>query len=54
MTQGARPSSRECSRIGQHLAPGLNSQQLLNLSMGQNTPERKDYIMENVAVTVEG
>jgi topoisomerase IV subunit B len=34
-------------------APKVDSQQILSFYMGKNTPERKDYIMENLAVTVE-
>ena len=33
--------------------PKVDSQQILFFYMGQNTPERKDYIMENLVVTVE-
>jgi hypothetical protein len=33
--------------------PKLESQQILSFYMGKNTPERKDYIMENLVVTVE-
>ncbi len=32
---------------------GMNSQQILTFYMGKNTPERKDYIMENLVVPVE-
>jgi hypothetical protein len=31
----------------------VDSQQMLSLLHGQNTPERKDYIMENLVVPVE-
>jgi hypothetical protein len=31
----------------------VDSQQILSFYMGKNTPERKDYIMENLVVTVE-
>src|SRR5215510_9783806 len=34
-------------------APKVDSQQILSFYMGKNTPERKDYIMENLVVTVE-
>jgi len=34
-------------------APKVDSQQILSFCMGKNTPERKDYIMENLMVTVE-
>jgi len=34
-------------------APKADSQQILTFYMGKNTPERKDYIMENLVVTVE-
>ena len=34
-------------------APKSDSQQILSFYMGKNTPERKDYIMENLVVTVE-
>jgi topoisomerase IV subunit B len=34
-------------------APKADSQQILSFYMGKNTPERKDYIMENLVVTVE-
>jgi DNA gyrase subunit B/topoisomerase-4 subunit B len=34
-------------------APKVDSQQILTFYMGKNTPERKDYIMENLVVTVE-
>ena len=33
-------------------APRVDSQQIPSY-MGKNTPERKDYIMENLVVTVE-
>ena len=36
------------SRMG-----GMDSQQILSFYMGKNTPERKDYIMENLEVAVE-
>ena len=31
----------------------MDSAQILSFYMGQNTPERKDYIMENLVVAVE-
>ena len=31
----------------------MDSQQILSFSMGKDTPERKDYIMENLVVPVE-
>jgi DNA gyrase/topoisomerase IV subunit B len=34
-------------------APKVDSQQILSFYMGKNTPERKDYIMENLVVPVE-
>ena len=34
-------------------APRVDSQQILSFYMGKNTPERKDYIMENLVVPVE-
>ena len=34
-------------------APKVDSQQILTFYMGKNTPERKDYIMENLVVAVE-
>ncbi len=34
-------------------APKVDSQQILSFYMGKNTPERKDYIMENLIVTME-
>ena len=34
-------------------APEVDSQQILTFYMGKNTPERKDYIMENLVVPVE-
>ena len=34
-------------------APKHDSQQILGFYMGKNTPERKDYIMENLVVPVE-
>ena len=34
-------------------APKGDSQQILSFYMGKNTPERKDYIMENLVVTLE-
>ena len=34
-------------------APKADSQQILSFYMGKNTPERKDYIMENLVVTME-
>ena len=39
---------------GIHACPGgMDSQQILSFYMGKNTPERKDYIMENLVVPVE-
>ena len=32
---------------------GIDSQQILSFYTGKNTPERKDYIMENLVVPVE-
>ena len=32
---------------------GMDSRQILSFDMGKNTPERKDYIMENLVVPVE-
>ena len=32
---------------------GMDSAQILSFYMGKNTPERKDYIMENLVVAVE-
>ena len=34
-------------------ASKADSQQILSFYMGKNTPERKDYIMENLVVPVE-
>ena len=34
-------------------SPKVDSQQILSFYMGKNTPERKDYIMENLVVPVE-
>ena len=34
-------------------APKVDSAQILSFYMGKNTPERKDYIMENLVVPVE-
>jgi hypothetical protein len=34
-------------------APKVDSQQILAFYMGKNTPERKDYITENLVVTLE-
>ena len=34
-------------------APKLDASNILGFYMGKNTPERKDYIMENLVVTVE-
>jgi topoisomerase-4 subunit B len=34
-------------------APKVDSQQILTFYMGKNTPQRKDYIMENLVVPVE-
>ena len=34
-------------------APKADSPQILSFSMGKNTPERKDYIMENLVVPVK-
>jgi hypothetical protein len=31
----------------------VDNQQILSFDMGKNTPGRKDYIMENLVVTVE-
>ena len=38
---------------GVKYAPKVDSQQILSFYMGKNTPERNDYIMENLVVTVE-
>jgi topoisomerase-4 subunit B len=35
------------------IQPKVDSQQILTFYMGKNTPERKDYIMENLVVAVE-
>ena len=32
---------------------GWTARQILSFYMGKNTPERKDYIMENLVVAVE-
>jgi hypothetical protein len=34
-------------------APRPDTQTILDFYMGKNTPERKDYIMENLVVPVE-
>ncbi|MEO7299766.1 MAG: hypothetical protein ABI042_14460 [Verrucomicrobiota bacterium] len=34
-------------------APKSNVSDILSFYMGKNTPERKDYIMENLVVPVE-
>ena len=34
-------------------APRTDAANILTFYMGKNTPERKDYIMENLVVTVE-
>ncbi|HZO85124.1 MAG TPA: type IIA DNA topoisomerase subunit B, partial [Verrucomicrobiae bacterium] len=34
-------------------APKLEAADILTFYMGKNTPERKDYIMENLVVPVE-
>jgi DNA gyrase/topoisomerase IV subunit B len=34
-------------------APKPDASNILTFYMGKNTPERKDYIMENLVVTVE-
>jgi len=34
-------------------APESKASDMLNFYMGKNTPERKDYIMENLVVPVE-
>jgi hypothetical protein len=34
-------------------APNGDSQQVLCICMGKNTPDQKDYIMENLIVTME-
>ena len=34
-------------------APKVDRAQILSFYMGKNTPERKDYIMENLVVAVE-
>jgi topoisomerase IV subunit B len=34
-------------------APKLDASNILSFYMGKNTPERKDYIMENLVVPVE-
>jgi DNA gyrase/topoisomerase IV subunit B len=34
-------------------APKIEASNILGFYMGKNTPERKDYIMENLVVPVE-
>jgi topoisomerase IV subunit B len=34
-------------------APKVEASGILSFYMGKNTPERKDYIMENLVVSVE-
>ena len=34
-------------------APKSDASNILSFYMGKNTPERKDYIMENLVVSVE-
>ena len=34
-------------------APKADAQNILTFYMGKNTPERKDYIMQNLVVPVE-
>ncbi len=42
-----------CAATRREYAPKVDSQQILSFYMGKNTPERKDYIMENLVVPVE-
>ena len=51
---GWRTSSWDANRIQVEYAPKAGNQQILSFYMGKNTPERKDYIMENLVVTVMG
>jgi len=44
-------STHAASRV--EYAPNVDGQQILTFHMGKNTPERKDYIMENLVVVVE-
>jgi hypothetical protein len=46
-----RDVQRDASQM--EYAPKVESEQILSFYMGKNTPERKDYIMENLVVTVE-
>ena len=53
-----RSSSNSPAKVLPHrheveYAPKVDSQQILSFYMGKNTPERKDYIMENLVVPVE-
>ena len=47
------PAKREfwTNKLG--YAPRVDGQQIPSYYMGKNTPERKDYIMENLIVPVE-
>ena len=44
---------RNASEPRRMRAQKVDSQQILSFYMGKNTPERKDYIMENLVVPVE-
>ena len=49
-----KPRKLLLARLSQvEYAPKVDSQQIPSFYMGKNTPERKDYIMENLVVTVE-
>ena len=46
------PQLKDCKSCVEYV-PKVDSAQILSFYMGKNTPERKDYIMENLVVPVE-
>ena len=46
-------ATESCPTSQVEYALKVDSQQILSFYMGKNTSERKDYIMENLVVTVE-
>jgi len=44
---------RPCALEPGGIRAEVDSQQILSFYMGKNTPERKDYIMENLVVMVD-
>ena len=51
VTVGGEASNMRLSQV--EYAPKQDASGILSFYMGKNTPERKDYIMENLVVPVE-